>query len=54
MPANPIFAETDQERELLVRFRTLTPLQQRAFLKMLKAMAAFSKTMQEGADHAHA
>lgn len=47
-----MFAETDQERELLRVFRAMTPVQRKAAMKMIKAMVAFSKTMLEGADHA--
>ncbi len=53
MSANPYFAETPEELALLVFFRSLTPPQQKAWVKMLKTLAAFSKTMMEDAAHGH-
>lgn len=43
-------AETPEEIELLLLFRSLTEPQQKAFMKMLKATVAFQAAMRAGGE----
>ena len=48
MSTMPMRAETPEEIELLLLFRSMTKTQQKAFMKLVKAMTAFRAAMQEG------